>query len=84
MLATLVSHCPQQSPAMIGMARVVSDGAFNAQLWDVMVDPDFQVGALQYQYDPAGVNCGSCPTLDIYGLLLNRAWDWGGSWSLKL
>ena len=44
MLATLVSHSPQQSPAMIGMARVVSDGAFNAQLWDVMVDPDFQVG----------------------------------------
>jgi len=44
MLATLVSHLPQESPALIGMARVVSDGAFNAQLWDVIVDPSFQVG----------------------------------------
>jgi len=42
MLATLVSHHPQHSPALVGMARVVSDGAFNAQLWDVIVDPDFQ------------------------------------------
>jgi GNAT superfamily N-acetyltransferase len=42
MLATLVSHLPQESPALIGMARVVSDGAFNAQLWDVIVDPSFQ------------------------------------------
>jgi GNAT superfamily N-acetyltransferase len=27
---------------LIGTARCTSDGAFNATLWDVMVDPDFQ------------------------------------------
>jgi hypothetical protein len=44
MLATLELHHPPQTTALIGMARVVSDGAFNAQIWDVIVDPAFQVG----------------------------------------
>jgi ribosomal protein S18 acetylase RimI-like enzyme len=27
---------------LIGLARCTSDGAFNATIWDVLVDPDFQ------------------------------------------
>ena len=27
---------------MIGFARCTSDGAFNATIWDVLVDPEFQ------------------------------------------
>jgi hypothetical protein len=27
---------------LIGLARCTSDGAFNATLWDVLVDPEFQ------------------------------------------
>lgn len=28
---------------LIGMARATSDHAFNATIWDVLVDPDYQV-----------------------------------------
>lgn len=28
---------------LIGMARATSDHAFNATIWDVLVDPEYQV-----------------------------------------
>lgn len=31
---------------LIGMARATSDHAFNATIWDVLVDPSYQVFAL--------------------------------------
>lgn len=31
---------------LIGMARATSDHAFNATIWDVLVDPSYQVSAL--------------------------------------
>ena len=31
------------SESLVGMARVTSDHAFNATIWDVLVDPEFQV-----------------------------------------
>lgn len=34
--------CPPENRRMIGTARCTSDGAFNATIWDVVVDPDFQ------------------------------------------
>ena len=35
---------PQQvlSESLVGMARATSDPAFNATIWDVLVDPDYQ------------------------------------------
>lgn len=48
MVATL--HCVRKSPEtegneqkmLIGMARATSDHAFNATIWDVLVDPSYQ------------------------------------------
>lgn len=34
--------CPPEERRLIGTARCTSDGAFNATIWDVMVDPEFQ------------------------------------------
>jgi ribosomal protein S18 acetylase RimI-like enzyme len=34
--------CPPEKRRLIGSARCTSDGAFNATIWDVMVDPEFQ------------------------------------------
>lgn len=34
--------CPPEQRRLIGTARCTSDGAFNATIWDVMVDPEFQ------------------------------------------
>lgn len=31
---------------LIGMARATSDHAFNATIWDVLVDPSYQVSLL--------------------------------------
>lgn len=33
----------QQNKKLIGMARATSDHAFNATIWDVLVDPEYQV-----------------------------------------
>lgn len=33
----------QQEKKLIGMARATSDHAFNATIWDVLVDPEYQV-----------------------------------------
>ncbi|GIL69230.1 hypothetical protein Vretifemale_184 [Volvox reticuliferus] len=33
------------SEQLIGLARATSDHAFNATIWDVLVDPEFQVGS---------------------------------------
>ncbi|KAG7033705.1 Serotonin N-acetyltransferase 1, chloroplastic, partial [Cucurbita argyrosperma subsp. argyrosperma] len=53
MVAALYST--QKSPAsdenaqkkLIGMARATSDHAFNATIWDVLVDPSYQIDALK-------------------------------------
>lgn len=34
--------CTPENRRLIGSARCTSDGAFNATIWDVMVDPEFQ------------------------------------------
>eukprot|EP00887_Chlorella_sp_A99_P000721 scaffold5.g721.t1 len=31
-----------ERPRLVGLARCTSDGAFNATIWDVLVDPEFQ------------------------------------------
>lgn len=31
---------------LIGMARATSDHAFNATIWDVLVDPSYQVSSM--------------------------------------
>lgn len=31
------------SEQLIGLARATSDHAFNATIWDVLVDPEYQV-----------------------------------------
>lgn len=36
------SSSSSQPGRLIGLARCTSDGAFNATIWDVLVDPDFQ------------------------------------------
>lgn len=33
----------QKNKKLIGMARATSDHAFNATIWDVLVDPEYQV-----------------------------------------
>lgn len=56
------------SGRLIGLARCTSDGAFNATIWDVLVDPEFQ-GQVRF---PAGVMWGG------WGL----PWRWHGvGWS---
>lgn len=42
---------------LIGMARATSDHAFNATIWDVLVDPSYQVFfiSLPWKRDPG---CG--------------------------
>lgn len=35
---------------LIGMARATSDHAFNATIWDVLVDPSYQVKLLEPRY----------------------------------
>jgi ribosomal protein S18 acetylase RimI-like enzyme len=32
----------ESSGRLVGLARCTSDGAFNATIWDVLVDPEFQ------------------------------------------
>ena len=39
---TLESLDRRARPRLVGLARATSDGVFNATLWDVVVDPDFQ------------------------------------------
>uniref|UniRef100_A0A452ZCX1 N-acetyltransferase domain-containing protein n=1 Tax=Aegilops tauschii subsp. strangulata TaxID=200361 RepID=A0A452ZCX1_AEGTS len=34
----------EERKQLIGMARATSDHAFNATIWDVLVDPSYQVG----------------------------------------
>ncbi len=34
--------CPPEARRLIGTARCTSDGAFNATIWDLIVDPEFQ------------------------------------------
>lgn len=36
------SSTSSQQEKLIGLARATSDHAFNATIWDVLVDPDFQ------------------------------------------
>lgn len=36
------SGAPPEKRRLIGTARCTSDGAFNATIWDVIVDPEFQ------------------------------------------
>lgn len=35
--------CEEEERVLIGMARATSDHAFNATIWDVLVDPAYQV-----------------------------------------
>lgn len=37
---------PEGSGRLVGLARCTSDGAFNATIWDVLVDPDLQGNGL--------------------------------------
>lgn len=37
-----IPGCAAEDRRLIGTARCTSDGAFNATIWDVMVDPEFQ------------------------------------------
>lgn len=68
-----VSPSSSQAPGrLIGLARCTSDGAFNATIWDVLVDPEFQ----------GQVGCASCCVLDAVRLQLGccdggvrRAWQ---------
>ena len=38
--------CAPEERRLIGTARCTSDGAFNATIWDVIVDPEFQGNGL--------------------------------------
>ena len=42
MVSTLSLEPGAGPPRLVGMARCTSDGAFNATIWDVLVDPEFQ------------------------------------------
>jgi len=42
MVAALHLHTESSPPLLIGLARATSDHAFNATIWDVLVDPDYQ------------------------------------------
>lgn len=45
------SHDSQKSDQLIGLARATSDHVFNATIWDVLVDPAYQVsGCMQMFY----------------------------------
>lgn len=50
---------------LVGLARCTSDGAFNATIWDVLVDPEFQ-GQVR------------CAALCLAALCLAVLW-WAGS-----
>jgi len=39
-------QAPPQRRTLVGLARATSDHAFNATIWDVLVDPEFQVPPL--------------------------------------
>ncbi len=38
----IVAGAPPPTARLVGLARCTSDGAFNATLWDVVVDPGLQ------------------------------------------
>lgn len=44
LVATLTIEMPgsEMPGRLVGLARCTSDGAFNATIWDVLVDPEFQ------------------------------------------
>ncbi|PNW70929.1 hypothetical protein CHLRE_17g739426v5 [Chlamydomonas reinhardtii] len=56
---------PEQAPPLlvseqlIGLARATSDHAFNATIWDVLVDPEYQVvdfyKQMGFEADPEGI-----------------------------
>lgn len=39
---------PPEPDELIGLARATSDHVFNATIWDVLVDPAYQVGAASF------------------------------------
>nr|ARW69225.1 hypothetical protein [Polysiphonia sp.] len=41
LIVSLLSYQEKQT-RLIGFARVTSDGSFNATIWDVVIDPEFQ------------------------------------------
>jgi hypothetical protein len=38
----------EEKKRLIGMARATSDHAFNATIWDVLVDPSYQVKLMNF------------------------------------
>ncbi len=58
----------QADERLVGLARATSDHAFNATIWDVLVDPEFQVSLLMY----CALCCGPIfvPNSDLWFKLL--------------
>lgn len=48
---------------LIGMARATSDHAFNATIWDVLVDPSYQVFVLLLDYGWANASVLAIPII---------------------
>lgn len=44
------SHDSQKSDQLIGLARATSDHVFNATIWDVLVDPAYQVSGCMHMF----------------------------------
>ncbi len=69
---------------LIGMARATSDHAFNATIWDVLVDPLYQVIVSTFftRVQIGGIHrewksfCNSCK---YYGIHLLDKWAWSGT-----
>jgi hypothetical protein len=75
-------NAPPQRRTLVGLARATSDHAFNATIWDVLVDPEFQVlplNPLRVSLFPVRRRLPLPPPPALTRPLAVRAWPRAGS-----